>query len=198
MNAPPRTDEEFLSYCKSDGCPDEHRNGHHDLSPFLEWNFPMVTGFVVEPMHTFYARCVGGRLKGIACNPNEGKLSSSQLKQVDQRLKLFKKCKPLELERHVRSLSKCAKKYKHHEIRDMLMYILIPVFTGILKEEHLENILLLQYAMFLIGVFSNEPVSNENVTESSQVLKIYVQQLNEFNTLSGRLLTLRHIYPRTL
>ena len=78
------------------------------------------------------------------------------------------------------------------------MYILIPVFTGILKEEHLENILLLQYAMFLIGGFSNEPVSNENVTESSQVLKIYVQQLNEFNTLSGRLLTLRHIYPRTL
>ena len=79
------------------------------------------------------------------------------------------------------------------------MYILIPVFTGIVKEEHfVENILLLQYAMLLIGGFSNEPVSNENVTESSQVLKIYVKQLNVFNTLSGRLLTLRHIYPRTL
>ncbi len=180
VNAPPRTDEDFLSYCTSDDCPDEHLNGHHDLSPFLEWNFPMVTGFVVEPMHTFYAGCVGGRLKGIACNPNEGKLSPSQLKQVDQRLELFKKCKPLEFERHVRSLSKCAKKYKHHEIRDMLMYILIPVFTGILKEEHFENILLLQYAMLLIGGFSNEPVSNGNVTEASRVLKIYVQQLKEF------------------
>ncbi|KZS03094.1 Uncharacterized protein APZ42_034264 [Daphnia magna] len=180
VNAPPRTDEEFLSYCKSDDCPDEHLNGHEDLSPFLEWNFPMVSGFVVEPMHTFYAGCVGGRLKGIAGNPNEGQLSSSQLKQVDQRLELFEKCKPSEFERHVRSLSKCAKKYKHHEIRDLLMYIFIPVFTGILQEEHLQNVLLLQYAMLLIGGFSNEPVSNANVTEASRVLKLYVQQLKEF------------------
>ncbi|XP_045024703.1 uncharacterized protein LOC123469643 [Daphnia magna] len=181
LDAAPRSDEEFLSYCKSDDCPDEHLNGHNDLSPFLDLNFPMVTGFVVEPMHTFYAGCVGGRLKGLAYNPNEHKLSSSQLKQVDQRLKLFEKCKPLEFERHVRSLSKSAKKYKHHEIRNMLMYIFIPVFSGILQEEHLENILLLQYAMLLIGGFVNEPVSQDNLRESSRVLKMYVQQLKQFN-----------------
>lgn len=39
LDATPRSDEEFLSYCKSDDCPDEHLNGHHDLSPFLWFEF---------------------------------------------------------------------------------------------------------------------------------------------------------------
>ncbi len=180
VNAPRRTNEDFLTYMKSDDCLDEHLNGLHDLSPFLKWNFPMVSGFVVESMHTFYAGCVGGRLKGIAGKANEGKLSASQLLQVDQRLKLFEKCKPCEFDRHVRSLSKCAKKYKHHEIRDMLMYILIPAFCGILQDEHLENLLLLQYTMLLIGGFANDPVSHDNIIEAFRVLKMYVEQLKHF------------------
>lgn len=36
VNAPPRTNENFLSYCKSDDCSDENLNGHGDFSPFLE------------------------------------------------------------------------------------------------------------------------------------------------------------------
>ena len=68
----------------------------------------MVSGFSLEPMHTFFAGCAGGRLKGIAFKQNEGKLSSLQLSQVDQRLALFKMCKPLEFDRHVRNLSKRA------------------------------------------------------------------------------------------
>lgn len=50
----------------------------------------MVSGFALEPMHTFFAGCAGGRLKVIALKQNEGKLSSLQLSQVDQRLALFK------------------------------------------------------------------------------------------------------------
>lgn len=138
VNAPSRTNADFPTSFNSDDCPDEHLNGHHDLSPFLKYNFPMVSGFVVEPMHTFYAGCVVGRLKSIACKANEGRLCASQLGwswsvidhdqwsliiQVDQRKKLiYEKFKPYEYDWHVRSLTKCAKKYKHHEIRDMLMY----------------------------------------------------------------------------
>nr|CAH0112585.1 unnamed protein product [Daphnia galeata] len=73
-----QADEDFLSYCKSDNCPDEHINGLHDISPFIKLNHQM------------------------------GKLSSLQLSQVDQRLALFKMCKPLEFDRHVRNLSKRA------------------------------------------------------------------------------------------
>lgn len=180
LNAPPRTDEDFLTYCQSDNCLDEHINSLHDLSPLHKLNFPMVSGFVLEPMHTFYAGCVGGRLKGIAGKKSEGKLSSSQLAKVDQRLALLKLCKPFEFDRHVRSLSQCVKKYKHHEIRDMLMYILIPVFSGILQADKLENLLLLQYAMLLIGGFDSSPISSAKIKEASRVLKLYVQQLIDF------------------
>ncbi|KZR97460.1 Uncharacterized protein APZ42_007657, partial [Daphnia magna] len=51
--------EDFLTYCQSDNCLDEHINSLHDLSPLHKLNFPMVSGFVLEPMHTFYAGCVG-------------------------------------------------------------------------------------------------------------------------------------------
>jgi len=180
LNAPPRIDEDFLSYCKSDDCPDEHINGLHDISPFIKLNHPMVSGFSLEPMHTFFAGCAGGRLKGIAFKQNEGKLSSLQLSQVDQRLALFKMCKPLEFDRHVRSLSKCANKYKHHETRDMVMYILISVFSGILQDDKLENLLLLQYSMLLIGGFDSAPISHDNIKKASGVLKLYVQQLIDF------------------
>jgi len=60
------------------------------------------------------------------------------------------------------------------------MYILIPAFCGILQDEHLENLLLLQYSMLLIGGFANDPVSHDNIIEASRVLKMYVEQLKHF------------------
>lgn len=108
---------------------------------------------------------------------NEGKLSSLQLSQVDQRLALFKMCKPLEFYRHVRSLSKCANKYKH---QDMVMYILIPVYSGILQDDKLENLLLLQYSLPLIGGFYSAPISDDNIKTASGVSKLYIQQVIHF------------------
>ena len=57
-----------------------------------------------------------------------------------------------ELERVLRTL-KVAKKYKHHELRIFLYYSLWAVFDGILGNDNLENLLLLQYAILRLGGF---------------------------------------------
>lgn len=180
LNAPPRTDEDFLTYTVSDECDDSHLNNLNDLSPFIDLNFRMVSGFVIDPMHTFYAGCVGSRFQGIAYKTGEGKLSYSQLAQVDARLKLFELCKPFEFDRFLRSLVRCAKKFKHHELRDAIMYLVFPVFRGILPDDKLENLLLLQQAMLLMGGFNFQPVPISEALEAKRVLKLFVQQLIDF------------------
>jgi hypothetical protein len=59
------------------------------------------------------------------------------------------------------------------------MYNLFPVFDGILQDDQLANILLLQYSVLLLGAPS--PVKNENIREASVALKKYVQQLIDFS-----------------
>ncbi|KZR99224.1 Uncharacterized protein APZ42_004995, partial [Daphnia magna] len=52
LNAPKRLDCNFLSYTKSDKSNDNHLL--NDLSPFMTKpiDLPMVTGFILDPMHT--------------------------------------------------------------------------------------------------------------------------------------------------
>ncbi len=64
MNAPLRTDAEFLTYHVNDFSVDEHLKDPNDSSPFLDINFPMVTGFVIDPMHTVIEGAFGRRLEG--------------------------------------------------------------------------------------------------------------------------------------
>ncbi|KAI9560501.1 hypothetical protein GHT06_011434 [Daphnia sinensis] len=52
VNAPRRIDSEFLNYIKGDDTEDNHVNGLHDLSPFIDLDFLMISGFIIEPMHT--------------------------------------------------------------------------------------------------------------------------------------------------
>nr|CAH0105065.1 unnamed protein product [Daphnia galeata] len=79
LNAPPRIDIDFLSYCLSDDSIDDHLVNVHDVSPFIDLGLPMVTGFVIDPMHTLTAGAFGRRLVGIASVKKEGKLKPSQL-----------------------------------------------------------------------------------------------------------------------
>ena len=181
LNAPPRIDIDFLSYCLSDDSIDDHLVNVHDVSPFIDLGLPMVTGFVIDPMHTLTAGAFGRRLVGIASVKKEGKLKPSQLAEVDHRIRLFKSCKPSEFDRYLRSFTKCSSKYKHHELRDFKMYNLFPVFDGILQDDQLANILLLQYSVLLLGGFDPSPVKNENIREASVALKKYVQQLIDFS-----------------
>lgn len=180
LNAPRRLNEDFLKYVKSDDCSDEHLLGLNDLSPFIDINFPVVSGFSIDAMHTMYAGCLRRRLIGIVSLTTEGKLNSTSLAAVNTRLKLFEKCKPSEFERHVRSLSNCIEKYKMHELRDFLMYNLFPVFSGILQGNQLENIMLLQYGMLLLGGFDPKPVPTADILEATRVFKLYVQQIIDF------------------
>lgn len=180
LDAPPRTDADFLTYFKSEDSIDDHLTDPVNVSPFVSINFPMVSGFSVESMHTFYGGALKRRLKGLVHLPAEGKLNSQDLGKVDERLKLFEKCKPSEFDRFPRSLSKCIEKYKMHELRDFLMYHLFPVFIGILKDDQLENLLLLQLAMLLMGGFDPNPVPDSDITEASSTLKKYLKQLQDW------------------
>lgn len=147
-----RTDADFLSYHVSDFCIDEHVKNAENPSPFARMGFNIVSGFVIDSMHTMLSGAILRRLDGLASNPLEGKLSHSQLAMVEKRLKLFRLCRPYEFDRFVGSFSQYSK-YKSHVLRQFLYYILFPVFDGILTEDELEHIMLLQYAMILLGAY---------------------------------------------
>lgn len=132
LNAPPRLDEDFHTYYKSDECDDEHIANPNNVGPFFEFGFCVVSGFVINPMHTMTGGAFGRRIRGLAFKPNEGKLGSDQLKLVDYRINMFRGCKLIEFDRFLRALTLSGKKYKHHEMRDFVMYYLFPDFDGIL------------------------------------------------------------------
>jgi hypothetical protein len=51
LNAQTRLDEDFLSYCAdNDDCEDDHVAGVEDVSPFFYFFFPVVTGFIIDPI----------------------------------------------------------------------------------------------------------------------------------------------------
>jgi hypothetical protein len=66
LNAPPRRDQDLHSYCLGEYSLDDHRVNVQDINPFDKFEFPMVSGFVVDPMHTLTAGAFGRRLSGIA------------------------------------------------------------------------------------------------------------------------------------
>lgn len=188
LHAPLRRDEDFFSYVKDDGdcptncgtknchCQDEHLLNLNDISPFTEIeNFPIISGFVIDPMHTLTAGAFGRKLEGIAHVPSEGKPDGASLGKINSRLELFSQCKPLEFDRHVRNFTACVCKYKHHELRQFLYYLLYPVFFDILPDAQLEQIMLLQKAMLLLGGFKKDPVSEDNIMEAIRLLKLYVK-----------------------
>lgn len=178
--APLRKDEDFLTYysAKSKNVEDNHCSDRVRPSPFYDL-LPIVRGFAIDPMHTVYPGNYGRRLIGFRSEIKEGKISVAQLKQVDDRILLFQKCKPWDFDRKVRPLSTCVNKYKHHELRNMLMYYQFPVFHGILDKTDLINIMRLQKGMLLLGGSQTTPVPNENITEASAEFKTYSHDLEE-------------------
>lgn len=64
-NSPLRMDEHFLDYHVNDFSKDEHINPSK-ISPFVRCNFPMVTGFSIDPLHTMIDGAFGKRIEGFA------------------------------------------------------------------------------------------------------------------------------------
>lgn len=66
-------------------------------------------------------------------------------------------------------------------MRQFLYYLIFPVFSGILPDDHLEHIMLLQQAMLLLGGFKNSRVDEANVLEATRLLKLYVKMNIDFD-----------------
>ena len=173
VNAPPRVDEDFLNYHEHTDCEDDHIPNISDRSPFLDNDFPMISGFVIDPMHTVHGGSFLRLLEGLVKVPAEGKLSNHLLARVDKKLSLFKACKPIEFDRFVRSFTECVSKYKHHELRHFLYYLIYPVFHDVLNEDMLDHAMKLHEGMLLLGGFNPNPIPQEDIDLSSQILKQY-------------------------
>lgn len=76
--APLRKAEDFLTYNVNDISEDNHLDPTK-ISLFVRLNFNMVTGFVIEPMHTYVGGAFGRRLGGFASVPNEEKIPKEGL-----------------------------------------------------------------------------------------------------------------------
>lgn len=180
LNAPLRVDKDYITYRISPDSSDDHVHQNCEDTPFFQFGFGCVSGFAIDPMHTMHAGAFGRRMKGIAFVKAEGQLSKELLTIVNHRILMFQQCKTSDFERVLRPLTTSVRKYKHHELRNMMMYYLFPVFSGLLPNDHLENVLLLQFAMLLLGGFDPNPVSKCDIDEASKILKLYVQQLMNF------------------
>jgi hypothetical protein len=64
VNVSSRTNANVLNYHVNDFSDDEHVKDPTDISPFVKINFPMVTGFIIYPMHTAIEGALGRRLEG--------------------------------------------------------------------------------------------------------------------------------------
>ena len=97
VNAPLRTDADFLTYHVNDYSIDEHLKDPNDLSPFLKLNFPMVSGFVIDPMHTVIEGAFGRRLEGFVSVPGEGNLVAHRFPKQINELSTFTCVAPMAL-----------------------------------------------------------------------------------------------------
>ena len=138
----------------------------------------MVTGFIIEPMHTGIEGAFSWRFEGFILVPEEGKLSSAKIEEADRRIKFFHLCRPFGFDRYVGKLSTC-KNYKIHVKRNILYYLLFPLFQGILDETNLEHIMLLQYGMLLLGAFNKKLVSRTDIIEAQKTFQRYSIDLSE-------------------
>jgi hypothetical protein len=110
--------------------------------------------------------------------PGEGKLSKTQLAEVNTRIAVFKSWKVNDFDRYVENLNGCGN-YKMHVKRQFLYYHLYPVFEGILPDIDLNHIMMLQYSMLLLGSFESKPVHNSDIIEAQKILNMYAVELSE-------------------
>jgi hypothetical protein len=87
------------SYHTNEFSTDEHVKDVKNPSPFVKTGFNMVPGFVIDSMHTMISGAFLRKLDGFTSNPLEGKWSSTQLAQVEKRLKFYRHCRPCEFDR---------------------------------------------------------------------------------------------------
>jgi hypothetical protein len=113
---------------------DEHVKDVENPSPFVKMGFNMVTGFVIDSMHTMISGAFLRKLDGFASNPLERKLSSTQLAQVEKRLKFYRHCRPYEFDRYVGSFSQCVESIKGMSYVNFFITYCTLFLMGLLKK----------------------------------------------------------------
>jgi hypothetical protein len=91
-------------------------------------DFPMVTGFIIDPMHTGIEGAFSRWFEGFILVPKEGKLSSAKIEEAYRRIKFFHLCRPFGFDRYVGKLVKITK-YTWNAISCTTYYI--PFFKEI-------------------------------------------------------------------
>ena len=150
VDAPLRQEDDFRDYHVNDFSQDDNLDSTKE-SPFVRLNFKMVTGFIIDPMHSFIEGTLGRRIVVFASVPSEEKINKEGLAKANERIPAFKCWKVNDFVRVVGNLSNFGS-FKMHVKRQFLYYHLFPVFEGILGEYEMEHAMVLQHEM-LLGTF---------------------------------------------
>ncbi len=122
-----RTDTEFSNQA--------YVNSHqdHSVSPLVHYEFPCVTGFVLDYMHVICLGVVRKVLKFWRGGPDCCRVSQAHLNQISERLVSFRDSIPSEFVRKPRPLSEMDR-WKATECRQFLLYTGPIALKGIVKE----------------------------------------------------------------
>jgi len=169
IDAEIRTDESFLLQTQL-----EHRNG---ISPLTEINFPMVTKFILDPMHLVYLGVMRRMLfQMVQGNNYFCKLDSRRISLLSERLELLHEYIPVDFARKPQNLYKITK-WKATELRQFLLYTGLFVLNGILPNNHIEHFKIFHIAIFILS----HPNLAIQLCDYAQVLLIeFVKTFDDF------------------
>ncbi|XP_029676812.1 uncharacterized protein LOC115243756 [Formica exsecta] len=138
-----RTDESFLL---------QTQLGHHNgISPLTEINFPMVTKFILDPMHLVYLGVMRRMLfQMVQGNNYFCKLDARRINILSKRLESLHKYIPVDFSRKPQNLNKI-KKWKATELRQFLLYTSLFVLNGIISNNHMEHFKIFHTAIFILS-----------------------------------------------
>lgn len=143
IDAEIRTNQNFLLQTQL-----EHHNG---ISPLTEINFPMVTKFILDPMHLVYL----GVMRRILFQMVQGnnyycKLDSRRINLLSKRLESLHEYIPVDFVRKPQNLNHI-KKWKATELRQFLLYTGIFVLNGIIPKDHMKHFQIFHTAILILS-----------------------------------------------
>lgn len=169
VDAESRTNASFLSQKQL-----EHHNG---ISPLIQINFPMVTGFILDSMHLVYLGVVKRILLHIVKGNNYYcKIDARNVNLMSNRLELLHENIPLDFVRKPQSLNKI-KHWKATELRQFILYTGIFVFNGIVSNKFLDHLKILHVAIFIL---SNPNIAVQLCDYVQSLLIIFVKHFDDY------------------
>lgn len=164
-NLSPRTDESFRGQTQEE----HHLSGE---SPFCQLSVDMIEKFSADYMHQC---CLGVMRKLILlwlCGPKGIRLSSSQIKQVSDRLVVLRQCIPNVFARKPRCLGDIDR-WKATELRQFALYTGKIVLKGVLPDKMYHHFLAFSVALCILV---SPGLAREYNSYASELLTFFVEQ----------------------